>query len=159
MDSKILKAIADSLPETQVKIIKDALIERDSLREELKAAKSTKDDYSKYWSDERTKNDKLEAELLVKTELCEKVVASNMELMAKDVEARVALAEGKLEAVNNTVDKFLKNTIYRESLQHQVVDEQRGSNMLYGNNGQQVPTPFVSKTNKEVVDRKERTTE
>lgn len=159
MDSKILKAIADSLPETQVKIIKDALIERDELKAELKTAKDDLDRYQKYYYEESTKSQKLEVALAEKTEQAEKVIHSNMELMAKYNNAQVRLAEGKLEAVNNTVDKFLKNTIYREELQHQVVDEQRGSNMQYGMNGQQVPTPYVSKTNKEVTDRKERTTE
>jgi hypothetical protein len=159
MDSKILKAIADSLPETQVKIIKDALIERDELKAELKTAKEDLERYQKYYYEESAKTDKLEVKNQELEALVEKTTQSNLELMAKDIQNQVAVLQAELTGVNNTVDKFLKNTIYREELQHQVVDENRGSTMQYNNTGQQVPTPYVSKTNKEVIDRKERTTE
>jgi sRNA-binding carbon storage regulator CsrA len=159
MDSKILKAIADSLPETQVKIIKDALIERDELKAELKTAKEDLERYQKYYYEESAKTDKLEVKNQELEALVEKTTQSNLELMAKDIQNQVAVLQAELTGVNNTVDKFLKNTIYREELQHQVVDENRGSTMQYNNTGQQVPTPYVSKTNNEVLDRKERTTE
>lgn len=158
MDSKILKAIADSLPETQVKIIKDALIERDDLKEQNQNLEADKKSYSKYWTDERDKNSKLEAENAKLTEQNEKLITSNLELMAKDIENRVAVLQAELKGVDNTVDKFLKNTIYRESLQHQVVDEMGGTTTQYVN-GQHVAVPYTSKTSKPVTDTKERTTE
>lgn len=158
MNEKILAAIEETLPEMQVTAIRKALIELESLRVEVAAVRAESDQYKKWWSEERQRAQKLETQYVELGELNVKIVASNVELMAKDAEARVALAEGKLEATNSTVDKFLKNTIYREALQHQVSDEFTTVNTQYIN-GQQIAIPTPGKTHRGVTDVKERTTE
>lgn len=159
MNDKILAAIEESLPQMQVTAIRKALMELEQLRAANKELESEKKSYSTMWHDERDTANSLNQELSKTKEQLEKVIASNVELMAKDVDARVKLAEGKLESVNTTVDKFLKNTIYRESLQHEIIEENRGSNYQYGPNGQQQLTPYTNKTAKPVTDKRERTTE
>lgn len=159
MDAKILKAIADSLPETQVKMIKDALIERDNLKSELADIKEEADRLRGWWKDSIAKldrfaeqNDQLRAQV-------EKLTTLNTELMAKDIKNEIAVVKAELNGVNNTVDKFLRNTVYRESLQHQVADEYTSVQNVYQPNGQYQSVPTPSKTHRDVTDKRERTTE
>lgn len=158
MDDKILKAIAETLPETQVAMIKDALIERDKLREQVSSIQEESNQYKKWWHELGSENSKLKSQAAKNADIMTSLIEQNQVFMAKDVEARVVLAEGKLEAVNTTVDKFLKNTIYREAMQHQIADEYTSVDMQYVN-GQPVPVPTPGKTHKQVTDNKERTTE
>lgn len=155
MNEKLLEAISAALPEIQVKTIKEALVERDQLREEAKNLKTDLKEERADSQDLRREVTKLTAENSDLTEQIEKTIQSNIELMAKDVENRVTNAQGELAAVERTVDKFLKNTIYRETKQREVVDEQRGSSMQYGSDGRQVPTPYVNKTHKPVIETTE----
>jgi uncharacterized coiled-coil DUF342 family protein len=139
-------------------MIKNALIERDELRDEVKDLKEAAKNHREELRDVESEANKLRQTNSTLTKTVDTLVQQNSELTGKDVDRRVQVAEAELKGVTETVGKFLKNTIYREAKQHQVADEHTYVQTQYVN-GQQVPVPTPAKTHRQVEDTTERTTE
>ena len=157
----LLEAIEATLPSIQVKALKDSLNELDRLRvsteeQELKIA-DLRDERQEVKSRLANSENKYSAlkEELVKTQ------GERDHYQGEVRDAELAALRATVESINSTTDKFLKNTIYRESLQHQVVNED--PNMIsqpVGVSGQYgMVQQGVRKTHIPVTDNKETTTE
>lgn len=151
---KVMKAVEESLPQMQVTAIRKALTELDTLRERNKDLESEMKRYREMYTEERERVSELQAEIINLQDENVRVKDENQRLFDKDVQNRVTVMQAQLSGVNETVDKFLKNTIYRETLQHQVVDEYPNIQYVY-EGGQNVQRNMgVIKTNKGVTDKK-----
>lgn len=159
---ELLETIKQTLPETQVGLVKDALNERDELKEEnkdlaaqVKEARQEVTDLRKMLEDADHENVELEKAAEFMKSKVASVEAINADLEKKDVERRAAEAEAELRGIKTTVDQFLRNTIVRETNQHHVANSYGGSQVQYVN-GQQVAVPTSSTTNVPVTDVKDR---
>jgi predicted nuclease with TOPRIM domain len=158
MNEKILAAIEETLPQMQVDAIRKALTELDDLKETSKEQKQLLHDYTERDRSQRQRNQELEQQVADLTGKLNTVTTERNILKEQSIRAQVDALQGKLDAVNGTVDKFLKNTIYREKLQHQVADEYSTVQTTYLN-GQQVAVPTPSTTHRQVEDTKTTETE
>lgn len=155
-----MKVAEESLPAMQVKAIQNALQELEQLREdnkngsrELKRYKEDAAEHFNNWRDQSNRADQLQ-------NANETLLDENKKLKEEHTQDLVNVLQGKLEATNQTVDKFLKNTVYRESLQHQAIDESPNMTYVTGANGMSVPTQQgVNKRSFQVTDTNERTAE
>lgn len=154
MDKKLLEAISNALPEIQVKTIKEALIERDALRITVEALTKSLEATEKSKRELTTTTANMTDEIAGLKAQNEVLLASNMELVGKDIENCVQIAHAELAAVERTVGRFLKNTIYRESLQHQVVDETPNIQNSYNGSAYTPVNVGTNKVNRPVTDVK-----
>lgn len=159
---ELLETIKATLPETQVGLIKNALVERDDLKERLEQAeaenKQAREDFDRLHDEKQTKErilSEVEKELETVVRNYNTLKADNNRLIAEDVRRQVEIAHAELRGVKDTQDAFLRNTVVRERLQHQVVDEHPNMQSTYVN-GQNVWAQHgVNKTHRGVTDVKE----
>lgn len=140
LNEKLLTAIEESLPQMQVDAIRTALNELDDLRDkekslnvELKANRELNADKSKRIDELMSEVNRLQAD---NTSLS----ADNKVMTERDIKNQVVVIQAELSGVKSTVDKFLKNTVYREELQHQVANTGTSISNQYVN-GQTIPVP------------------
>lgn len=159
---ELMEMIRASLPETQVGLIKDALNDRDTLQKKvaLQAVeiKQYEEDFGRVQAEASQEYHRANAAEQKAEQLNLDIANLQKQLdeyKLKDIERRAELAEGKLAIVQETQQLFLKNTIVREQIQHQVVDEYPQLQTNYVN-GQNVTTSVgTNKVHKGVTDVKE----
>lgn len=166
ISKEILDAVKATLPETQVGLIKEALQERGDLKEEVEGYRLEAKENEKELQKAQKEVDRL-GKLLKESGETEKGLQEQVKILGNenkrlveiDINRRAELAEGKLEAVRQTQEQFLKNTIVREKVQHQVIDEYPHTVTEYENGYNKTRNIGTSKTNRQVTDSKESTTD
>jgi chromosome segregation ATPase len=151
LNKTILEAIEATLPTMQVQAIHTALGELDELREYKKTNERDLKEMRQTMSDQRSTVGQLNDQV-------KKLASTNSDLEAQLAiatqrvrEGEVAVAQAELAAVDRTVDRFLRNTIFREETQRSLPVTNSGSTVQYVN-GQQQPTPYTSTSMQKVTD-------
>jgi predicted nuclease with TOPRIM domain len=159
LTADFIEAVRDHLPEVQISTLRNALNELDQLRDksenqaaEIKVLEGNVKAYRAENSELEQSNGKLD-------DLNETLKTRNEELEKQAVKNEVEVIKSELKGVTETTDKFLKNTIYREKLQHQVTDEYPATAMDYQNGNSVNRVVGVNKTSRPVTDLKESETE
>lgn len=156
IDNELLQAIEKALPAIQVNTLTSALNDY----EKVKADNEVLATQLKSQTEEADRNlekvrelDALVAKL--EDELA-KVAADRDAVTAEARDAELAGLRATVEAINATTDKFLKNTIYRETLQHHVLNEYPNIQTQYTPGGGSSPVQVgVHKQHEPVTDVKE----
>lgn len=162
LTKELLATIKETLPETQVGLIKEALVERDELKaanKELQAqAETDAENYAKLAKKNLQFSDDIN-KLNIANELYKRerdnIKTENDTLKTKDVERRAAEAEAELRGVQTTQQLFLRNTIVRENIQHQVVDETPATISEFNNGYSTQKVVGVNKVHRGVTDVKQ----
>lgn len=162
-NEKILEAIRETLPETQVGLIKEALVERDSLKKDNKALnKALEESEREYraldqdYNDLRKEKDSVDSKIGRMRVQVKELQNTNAELENREVRREADIARAELQGVQQTQQLFLKNTIVREAYQHQVENSGTSVQTHYVN-GQQVAVPTPYSTHVPVTDVTEKT--
>lgn len=158
LTQEFIDAVRENLPEIQISTLRTALTELDELRDYKTDTQRSIKESSDEFRALRIRNDQMTRDLVALEATVEELRAKNDDLVATGIRNEVSIIQAKLEGVEATTDKFLKNTIYRESMQHQVADEFTSVSTQWVN-GQSVPVPTPGKMHKQVTDLKETSAE
>jgi len=159
MPKDLLTAIEGVLPAIQVKTLTDQLNELESLRKDKESLKSRLEYKSTELADTESTLATVRATVTELTNQLREAKTTIEALSIKERDAEIAGLRAALRATEETTNKFLKNTIYRESLQHTILQET--PNIQYQNQGgyNNPVSVGVNKTPISVTDVKEQTTE
>jgi uncharacterized coiled-coil protein SlyX len=159
LDKDILDAVERALPAIQVEGIRKALNELTELRtRNASQAKNLSDLSDQLAESRRSLSIARDEKAKVDGEL-ESVKKERDMFKTMQRDAELAALKASLTATENTTDKFLKNTVYRESLQQQFMTDQPVFNTVYENGyavQKQVASNRVPET---TLNTKEKTTE
>lgn len=155
LPDEIMEAVERALPALQVNALRDALNELEELRANVQTLISERDKEHKRYQSELSTSNSIAQKLDVAQTTIAKLESERDTYKQQARDTELESMRAALSATTETTDKFLRNTIFREKLQRQVINEQPVFTTNYVNGYPQQTQTGTTKVHQPVTETRE----